>query len=936
MKIARIFEPLESSFSTPEAARKFLYLFALVVALTVYGGAYSYLKARFNDEVSLRRGHMNAAIYHMQSFFVSRQMLLKSLVMSSASGMTTPEVALKKNILNENKVGPGKYVRGWSLELTTRMIEYLRAKKVNLLYVNYNDEPYFKWLFTVGRPSERVPLHILQRLKSEEAAALAAGEELWLTDHINSPLYIFTRIDELSPNSGWLGLQVLSPDLISASEHEKAGDFMLIDAEGHAIFSSKGYELEAYAVNQSSESAIFGWEGGGWLPERLVIRKQLGYSRWQIVYSLELKSLLASITQSFFYCLMLCVLVTGLMAYIVRRVDQRLIVPAVNRINALMESETFSSAVIEIAPVALCVLRRCDGEVVLENALSQLWLGSGQKRERFSRDWITYAFNGVDNENTDEFEGVDGRNLYLSFTPTRYHGEDVLICAFSDISARKQVELALEKARISADEANDAKTMFLATMSHEIRTPLYGVLGTLELLARTELSLQQKNYLKAIEGSSGNLLQMICDVLDVSKIEAGQLSPELSIFSPVQLVQEVIQGYSGAAQSKGLYLFSFIDAQLPYLVRGDATRIRQILNNLLNNAVKFTVRGRIVIRARLESRDHERAILQWQVIDTGRGISVEDQKYLFDPFFQAGGNTNVVAGTGLGLSICKRLMHLMNGRLGVVSEPELGSSFTLSLPLEHIEPDLTDTWALPLLGESVYVVSPVLELSESFVGWLRRWGAKASVGVPKNYDCKATAVLVELHPGLADSSLLPDWQGPRVVASANGLTCLKSELCWHIDLNSLEALNSAVRAAQGHQNDGFQVFGEPATAFSLDLCVLVAEDNAINQLILRDQLEELGCTVVTACDGLEALSLSLEMRFDVVLTDVNMPKMNGYELAEQLRLRGCSAPIIGATANALLGEQERCLAAGMDHCLIKPFTLRALYQCLHHYERNVF
>ena len=482
-----------------------------------------------------------------------------------------------------------------------------------------------------------------------------------------------------------------------------------------------------------------------------------------------------------------------------------------------------------------------------------------------------------------------------------------------------------------ADAANEAKTLFLATMSHEIRTPLYGVLGTLELLARTDLNSQQRGYLNAIEGSSANLLQMICDVLDVSKIEAGQLSLEFSTFSPIELVQDVIKAYAGAAQSKGLQLFACLDPQLPDRVRGDVTRIRQILNNLLNNALKFTESGRIVLRLRLESREGERTMLQWQVVDTGKGIAEEDQQYLFEPFFQVSGNANVVAGSGLGLSICKRLMHLMNGTLRVVSEPGLGSSFSFTLPLAQVSDDGQAPWAQPLLGERVYVVSPVRELAESVGGWLRRWGARAQLSAPESAEADPGAVLLELYPGPSEPCQLLHWSGPRVMASVHE----HGAYPWQISLNNLQALNRAVSRAQGSEELLALSINEKPTEFSLNLRLLVAEDNLINQLILRDQLEELGCSVVLAGDGIEALSLWGDTAFDMILTDVNMPRMNGYELTEQLRRLGCSLPIIGATANAMFDEAERCLNAGMDYCLVKPFTLRALYQCLHRYQRRV-
>jgi len=268
----------------------------------------------------------------------------------------------------------------------------------------------------------------------------------------------------------------------------------------------------------------------------------------------------------------------------------------------------------------------------------------------------------------------------------------------------------------------------------------------------------------------------------------------------------------------------------------------------------------------------------------------------------------------------------------VVSEPGLGSSFTFNLPLEQVTDD--QPWALPLLGERVYVVSPVRELAESIGGWLRRWGARAQLGVPESVATDPGAVLVELYPGAVDAARLR-WSGPRVVASADehGVS-LGPGACWQIGLNNLHALNRAVSRAQGIEEHLSPIPREAPAEVSLNLRLLVAEDNLINQLILRDQLEELGCTVVLAGDGIEALSLWGERPFDMVLTDVNMPRMNGYELTEQLRRLGCSLPIIGATANAMLDEAERCLSAGMDHCLVKPFTLRALYQCLQRFQRS--
>ena len=377
-----------------------------------------------------------------------------------------------------------------------------------------------------------------------------------------------------------------------------------------------------------------------------------------------------------------------------------------------------------------------------------------------------------------------------------------------------------------------------------------------------------------------------------------------------------------------------LDPQLPEPLLGDVSRLRQILNNLLSNAVKFTDAGRVVLRVQVLSREGERVCLQWQVSDTGKGIAHQDQAFIFDPFYQTEGNNNVVAGTGLGLPICLRLTHLMNGTLRMVSEPGLGSSFSLTVPLEQPSSSLPPALPQALAADVVYVVSPVLELAQNLSGWLRRWGARPHIGLPTSLALEADGVLLELYPDAPDSRPRLAWHGPRVTARGDGAHEPQfSGDGWHVNLNDLKAIQQALRHAQGGRPALPQPACEPHELRPLGLHILVAEDNVINQLILRDQLEELGCSVTLTRDGEEALLRWQDGGFDIVLTDVNMPRLNGYDLAKALRELGCTTPIIGATANALRGEEALCLAAGMNHCLIKPFTLRALFTALAPYER---
>ncbi|WP_411383703.1 ATP-binding protein [Pseudomonas sp. L7] len=939
MRPDHLIPTLHSSLSTPQAARKLLCLFAFSLVAGVFIGAYSYLRVTLNQEISSRRSYMNEAIFDAQGFFVSRQTLLKGLGLSTVRQPTLAAAETNNVPEEEIHIILGQDHEIWSLWLTRRMLDYLRTNEVNLIYVPQTPGAEVQRLFTAATHAESMPSRVLERVRSANDIQ-ASQDELWLTDpgRLDSPLYIFIRMDERKATSGWLGLEVDGPNLIKALQHEQAGDFKLLDANGQLILSNAPLPpASTRRADNVPTSNSFGWEGGFWLPERLTIRKHLDYSNWQIIYSIQLKSLLPSLAIPLAAALLICLLATVFMLWCVKRINQRLIVPAAARIDALIESEAFCSAVIHVAPVALCVLRRSDGAVVLENQLSTQWLGMGDERTRLCHQWIDRAFGSeTERSSTDELQMADGRHLFLSYAPTRYQREDVLICAFSDITERKTTEMALQQARTLADAANEAKTLFLATMSHEIRTPLYGVLATLELLSRTQLDTQQRGYLTAIEGSSASLLQLICDVLDVSKIEAGQLALELTTFAPLELTQDVIQNYTGAAQSKGLQLFACIDPRLPEHVLGDVTRIRQILGNLLSNAVKFTETGRIVVRLLLMSREGERAMLQWQVVDTGKGIPTQDQQQLFEPFFQSSPTANVVAGTGLGLSICKRLVHLMNGSLRVFSEPGLGSSFTFTLPLEQVSAHTQYAWAQPLVSERIYVHSQVQELAEHTAGWLRRWGARAQLTGQDTSQLDTGATLVELCPGQASTTLKDDWNGNRVVVAqdAHGIVQV-DERTWRVGLNNLQALNRAVGQALGIELQDEPMKPVTVQKGRLNLHLLVAEDNMINQLILRDQLEELGCTVVLARDGVEALALWQDADFDIVLTDVNMPRMNGYQLTGELRARGCSVPIIGATANAMLDEAERCLGAGMAHLLVKPFTLHALYQCLQPYQRSV-
>ncbi|KVD66252.1 hypothetical protein WI87_02400 [Burkholderia ubonensis] len=735
------------------------------------------------------------------------------------------------------------------------------------------------------------------------------------------------------------------------------GTFLVVSKEGKLITSAARHGSDQSLINHVMQShvatAFADRQQEIYRDGVFTISGPLGNTGWLLVYAFSWRDIANGTSIQIAAAASTTGLVLIALWVFVILFDRRVFVPVLARSRRVFESEQLNRTLIDTAPVGLGLIAIDNGEPLLRSPVM------AETAKRVMVDAPTLSAELVHRHAQQPQPGVlrydktfalrDGGQIDLAVSSAlaRYRGMDVLVTAFTDVTEKNQLAHELRNAKQAAESANAAKSAFVAAMSHEVRTPLNAILGNLELLSLATLDAEQRNRLSTIQTSSEGLLAVISDILDFSKIEAGEMAFERIEFNSVELAGRALAMFAPSARAKGLRLYGQFDAESVLPMHSDPVRIGQIINNLLSNAVKFTSSGHVMLRLTAEHAENDSTFILMSVEDTGIGMSPEQQSRLFRAFSQADASIHRrFGGTGLGLALCKSLVQALDGTIQVESTPNVGSRFTVRLPLGM--PLITRPDSVAFSGETILFLTADEVWRTFALPHLQSWGLKVlAYSRPAEIDgdvmaaAKALVVFGERDAWpLADENALVEAAVPCVVDCRTDGPIQPMPIGRVISLScySLIGLKAALSQALSGQpssmaNDEGSVGSitrhtQQRSRITRRLRVLVAEDNPVNQSLFQEQLNKLDCEAVVLSDGEAALTALAHGDWDVLLTDLGMPGIDGYELARTARSSKPSMPIIAVTAYATLEERKRCASAGMTRVMLKPLSLAQLRDAL--------
>ena len=729
------------------------------------------------------------------------------------------------------------------------------------------------------------------------------------------------------------------------SKDDPTADFFLLNNQNQGeVFYTSGLRMHEDVLQKIRERAVLGKEIDYFRHgDRFFIAQSIEGPGWIMVQSFTRDDVISYLLHGSFVTGCFWGLFALLFVWVATLYFERFVIgPLQTKAVALIEERQFSQTIIDTLPIGIAVYAPGSGRLLRQNAVAAAMLEHvDADPATFYRDIVdkcaAHANPGQSSDHTlieAALDLPDGQTHHLgvAWSGSRYGGQDVVLLGLLDMTVRKAHEALLLEAHTQAQRASAEKSMFLAHVSHEIRTPLHGAIGHMELLARDRLTDQQQQRVELIRHSFKMLMSLVDDVLDITKIEAHSISLQREPVCINDLLEECAQLFAPLAQNKGLAFHCLPSPELDCLVEGDRQRLTQILQNLTGNALKFTEQGGIVLSAARIVGEGGAEMIRMAVADTGIGLSAEECQRIFKPMEQANDTiSRRFGGTGLGLSLCRSLSSLMGGVIQLESEPGKGSVFSVELPLRRIDPGSAPPSEpgepLPLRAMRVALHCQRQDMRAMLAAYLHSWGAQpyeSSADAPADIHLVAedSELAFVLKDGYASSHVvLLSMAVVRHTAKSGRVRQVST-----FDRHSwLEALMQAPTATVTAEDSGA---AEPSPAQECSLDILVAEDDHVNLLLMEHQLKSLGCTRIRlARDGAQALAQWRERRPDVLITDLGMPRLNGVELAREIRSQDPQAIIVAATA-VNRGQKTDAQLSLFNEVIYKPASLHALQEVL--------